>query len=293
MLEGIIIKGIGGFYYIKTELGILECKARGKFRKEKLTPVVGDRVCASVVDEAEMTGSLDEILPRKNEFIRPPVANIDQMIITLAVQDPMPNLFLVDKLTVTALAAGVECVICINKIDLDDQKADELYRIYQTTGFRVILSSSVDGTGTDELRGVLQDKVTALAGNSGVGKSSILNGIDSRFQLETGTVSDKIKRGRHTTRHTELFELDFGGYVFDTPGFGSFEVEEIRDSELEFLFPEFAPYLGTCRFQGCRHISEPDCAVKQALADGAVSASRYESYQELYNKLKDIKEWMR
>lgn len=293
MLEGIIIKGIGGFYYIKTELGILECKARGKFRKEKLTPAVGDRVCVSVVDEAEMTGSLDEILPRKNEFIRPPVANIDQMIITLAVQDPMPNLFLVDKLTVTALAAGVECVICINKIDLDDQKADELCQIYQTTGFRVILSSSVDGTGTDELRGVLQDKVTALAGNSGVGKSSILNGIDSRFQLETGTVSDKIKRGRHTTRHTELFELDFGGYVFDTPGFGSFEVEEIRDSELEFLFPEFSPYLGTCRFQGCRHISEPDCAVKQALADGAVSVSRYESYQELYNKLKDIKEWMR
>lgn len=292
-LEGVIVKGIGGFYYIQTERGLIETKARGKFRNQNVAPIVGDRVRVRLMDEAEMTGSLDEILPRKNSFIRPPVANLDQIVITFAAAEPEPNLRLVDKLTVTALAAGVACVICINKIDIAEEKARELAKIYRMAGFPVILSSSVSGVGAEELRSVLSGRVTAFAGNSGVGKSSILNGLTDGETLETGKISGKIKRGRHTTRHVELFALPAGGYVFDTPGFSSFEVEGLRVSELETYFPEFAPYLGGCRFTGCAHISEPNCPVKDALAEGKIHASRYESYCELYQMLKQVKEWMK
>ncbi len=293
MLDGIIVKGIGGFYYIKTELGIVEAKARGKFRSKSLTPIVGDKVKVSIVDEAELKGSLDEILPRKNSFIRPPVANLDQIIITFAAKDPEPNLRLVDKLSVTALAADVSCAVCINKTDIAPKEAQELAEIYRQTGFAVILSSSETGEGKEELKELLKGKVTAFAGNSGVGKSSILNSLIGDEQMETGTISDKIKRGRHTTRHVELLELPFGGYAFDTPGFSSFEVEGLRAADLENYFPEFSSYLGGCRFAGCAHINEPDCPVKDALNEGKISKSRYESYIELYDTLKQVKEWMK
>lgn len=293
MLDGVIIKGIGGFYYIRTERGIVETKARGKFRNKSLIPIVGDRVKVSITDEAELKGSLDEIMPRKNSFIRPPVANIDRIIITFAAKDPEPNLRLVDKLTVTALSAGVSPAICINKVDIAPKEAEELAEIYRLAGFPVVLSSSVTGEGKDELIELISGKVTAFAGNSGVGKSSILNGILGGEQMETGSISDKIKRGRHTTRHVELLQLPFGGYAFDTPGFSSFEVEGLKASELERYFPEFDEYLGGCRFGGCAHINEPDCAVKDALSEGKIAMSRYESYCELYDTLKQVKEWMK
>lgn len=293
MLDGLIIKGIGGFYYIRTECGVVEAKARGKFRNKSLTPIVGDRVRVSITDEAGMKGSLDEILPRKNSFIRPPVANLDQIVITFAVKEPEPNLRLVDKLTVTALAAGVDCIICVNKIDIAPEEAKELAKVYETAGFPVVLSSSVSGEGADALRKMLAGKVTAFAGNSGVGKSSILNSILGGERMETGSVSEKIKRGRHTTRHVELLALPDGGYAFDTPGFSSFEVEGLKASELEKYFPEMQSYLGGCRFTGCAHINEPDCPVKEALSEGKISQSRYESYSELYEMLKQVKEWMK
>lgn len=292
MPEGVIVKGIGGFYYIQTESGLIETKARGKFRNRNIIPIVGDRVCVSLGAE-EGKGSLDEILPRKNFFIRPPVANLDQIVITFAAKDPEPNLRLVDKLSVTALAAEVLCVICINKIDIAPKEAEELAEVYQQAGFSVILSSSVSGEGTGELKKILKDKVTAFAGNSGVGKSSILNELTDGKGLEMGNISEKIKRGKHTTRHVELMPLPFGGYAFDTPGFSSFELAGVRATELEQYFPEFEPFLGACRFTGCAHVNEPDCPVKNALSEGKISRSRYESYCELYEDLKKIKEWMK
>lgn len=293
MLEGVIVKGIGGFYYIRTEQGVYEAKARGKFRSRGLIPIVGDRVCISVTDEAEKKGSLDEILPRKNSFIRPPVANLDRIIITFAPKDPEPNLRLVDKLTLTALAAGVSCGICINKTELDPERAKELAEIYKKAGFPVLLISAKEGFGKEELAALLKDKVTAFAGNSGVGKSSILNGLLGGEAMETGSISEKIKRGRHTTRHVELLALPFGGFAFDTPGFSTFELEGVTAQELAGYFPEFAAYPESCRFAGCAHISEPDCAVKEALSEGKIAMSRYESYCELYETLKQIKEWMK
>ena len=292
MPEGVIVKGIGGFYYIRTECGLIEAKARGKFRSQNIVPIVGDRVRVSPGAE-EGKGSLDEILPRKNSFIRPPVANLDQIMITFAAKEPEPNLRLVDKLTVTALASGVSCIICINKIDVAPKESETLAEIYRSAGFPVILSSSVSGAGKTELVEILRGKVTALAGNSGVGKSSILNELTDGERMETGNISEKIKRGRHTTRHVELIELPFGGYAFDTPGFSSFELAGVRAAELEQYFPEFEPFLGKCRFSGCAHVNEPDCAVKEALAQGVLSESRYESYCELYEDLKKIKEWMK
>ncbi len=293
MLEGVIVKGIGGFYYIRTEQGLYEAKARGKFRSRGMIPMVGDRVYMSVTDETEKKGSLDEILPRKNSFIRPPVANIDHIVITFAAKDPEPNLRLVDKLTLAALSAGAECSICINKTDLFPERAEELAATYRSAGFFVICTSATEGTGKEGLCKLLKGKVSAFAGNSGVGKSSILNGLLDGEQMETGSISEKIKRGRHTTRHVELLSLPFGGFAFDTPGFSSFDTPEIKAAELERYFPEFAPYLGECRFAGCAHINEPDCAVKQALDSGRIAKSRYESYTEFYDTLKQIKEWMK
>lgn len=292
MPEGVIVKGIGGFYYIQTEQGLIETKARGKFRSQNMIPIVGDRVRVSLGAEPGK-GSLEEILPRKNAFIRPPVANLDQIVITFAAKEPEPNLRLVDKLSVTALAAKVDCVICINKTDIAPTESQHLAEIYRGAGFPVVLSSNVNGEGREELKRLLSGKVTAFAGNSGVGKSSILNELTGGETMETGGISEKIKRGKHTTRHVELLELPFGGYAFDTPGFSSFELNGIRAEELEQYFPEFEAYLGRCRFKGCAHKKEPDCPIREALERGTVSASRYESYCELYDEMKKIKEWMR
>lgn len=288
MLKGTIVKGIGGFYYVQTEEGLIECRARGRFRKDGESPVVGDLVTVKPTLEDAQKGSLEEILPRKNVFIRPPVANIDQLVVTLAVTSPAPNLRLVDRLTVSAEAMGVTPVICINKVDLDSAMAHSIAAIYEKTGYRVILSSRCEDMGLIELKEILQDKITALAGNSGVGKSSIINRLGAGFALETGSVSEKTQRGRHTTRHTELFKLPFGGYVFDTPGFSAYGIENITKESLSSFFPDIARHEGGCRFSGCAHVAEPDCSVKEALMAQKIAPERYESYVALYNEAKEL-----
>ena len=291
MLKGTIIKGIGGFYYVKCDDGIYSCRARGKFRKESLTPIVGDIAHIEVTDKGKKEGYVIEILPRKNELFRPQVSNIDLLLITFATQNPEPSLALIDKLTVTAEARGIPVAICINKCDLNPEKAEEYAKIYTTAGFLVLVLSAETGENVEALKDLLKGKTTALAGSSGVGKSSLLNAIGESFNLKTGGVSDKIQRGKHTTRHTELFPLSFGGFVFDTPGFGSFEIENISYRDLPSLFPEIKAFEGGCRFTGCSHIKEPDCSVKDALSEGKIPQSRYDSYTELYEELKKIKEW--
>lgn len=291
LLEGKIIKGIGGFYYVSTADGVFSCRARGKFRKESQTPIVGDTAEIEVTDKEKQEGYVVKILPRKNALFRPQVSNIDQLLITFAVLSPEPSLHLIDKLTVTAAHRNIPCAICINKSDLDEEKAREYKEIYESAGFEVLVCSAETGKNTEKLKEFLKGKTTALAGNSGVGKSSLLNSIGESFNLRTGDVSDKIQRGKHTTRHTELFPLSFGGFVLDTPGFGSFEISDIKHFELTSLFPEIAQFEGNCRFGGCAHIKEPDCSVKEALHEGKIPKSRYDSYTQLYEQLKQIKDW--
>lgn len=291
MIKGTIYKGIGGFYYVKTDDGIYSCRARGKFRKDSLTPMVGDIAEIEVTDNVKKEGYVTKILPRKNQLIRPLVSNIDLLLVTFAAEDPAPSLQLIDKLTVTAASKNIPTAICINKCDLNPEIAKEYAQIYTLAGFRVLTTSALCDENVSELKELLANKTTALAGSSGVGKSSLLNAIGESFNLATGVVSDKIKRGKHTTRHTELFPLSFGGFVFDTPGFGSYEIENITYRDLPSLFPEIKSHEGGCRFSGCSHVKEPDCSVKDALASGKIAKSRYESYVALYEELKKIKEW--
>lgn len=291
-MDGIIIKGIGGFYYVKTEDGeIFSCRARGKFRKDGIVPMVGDFATIDVTDNEKKEGYVVKIKERKNQFVRPPVANIDTLLVTLAVKSPEPNLELIDRLTVTAEAQGVKCAICINKADLDKEEARKLAKEYILAGYKTIIASAETGEGTDELKELLKGRITALAGSSGVGKSSLINAIGESFSLKTGEVSEKILRGKHTTRHTELFPLSFGGFVFDTPGFGSFELSKMMASKLSGLFPEIKKHEGGCRFLGCSHISEPDCSVKDAVENGEIGKKRYESYTKMWEELKDVKDW--
>lgn len=291
MIQGTIIKGIGGFYYIKTDDGIFSCRARGKFRNSSITPTVGDTALIEVTDNEKKEGYVIKILQRKNQLIRPLVSNIDLLLITFAAESPAPSLALIDKLTVSAAAQNIPCAICINKCDLNYDLAKEYAKIYELAGFKVLTVSAETGENVDELKCLLKGKTTALAGSSGVGKSSLLNSIGESFNLATGQVSDKIQRGKHTTRHTELFPLSFGGFVFDTPGFGSFDIENVSYKDLPSLFPEIEKHEGGCRFSGCSHIKEPDCSVKEALEEGKIAESRYESYVLLYEELKKIKEW--
>lgn len=293
MIDGTIMKGIGGFYYVKSisNENIYSCRARGKFRKDGLVPMVGDHVSIEITDPEKSEGYVTEIFPRRNEFFRPPVSNIDLLLVTFAAKDPEPALDFIDKLTVTAMAQKVSCAICINKADLDQSAAESLAEEYRMAGFPVLICSAKTQEGIADLKALLKHKITALAGSSGVGKSSLLNAMGENFVLETGSVSEKIKRGKHTTRHTELFPLSFGGFVFDTPGFGSFEVEKRKAQDLAALFPEIAAHEGCCRFPGCSHISEPDCSVKAALAEGKIGKNRYSSYCSLYESMKNIKDW--
>lgn len=287
-MTGIIIKGIGGFYYVKTaDQCIYECRARGKFRKDKITPMIGDKV--EIETDGEK-GSIVKIFDRRNSLIRPPVANIDKLVIVVAAAVPDPNLFLIDKMLINAEINGIDAVICINKTDL--ASGEKIEQIYEMAGYEVITLSALKNKGIDKLMPVLKDSVTAFAGLSGVGKSSLLNLITGE-NAETGSVSDKILRGRHTTRHVELFELKNGGFILDTPGFSSFEIEGIGANELWEYFPEMRNVSDECKYRGCSHINEPGCKVKELLETGGLYESRYESYKELYNILKEVKEWER
>ena len=287
--SGIITKGIGGFYYVKTADGIIECKARGKFRKDRVLPCVGDRV--TVLLQSETEGSIETIVERTNQLIRPPVANVERLVMVMSVTSPEPDLTMIDKLLVTAESKDIETAICINKTDLDDgNKTAEFRRLYESAGYRVMEVSARNEEGLEDVCAFLKDRVTAFAGNSGVGKSSILQLICER-ELETGTVSEKTERGRHTTRHVELLELPFGGFVLDTPGFSSIELEGIRADELRLLFPEMRDAEGECRFRGCRHIAEPGCRIIDEVSKGKIAKSRYQNYKGLVAELDKIKEW--
>lgn len=285
-MKGRITKGIGGFYYVKVADGtIYECKARGIFRKDNIKPIVGDIVEISVQSGI---GNIEKIEQRKNELIRPSVSNIDILVIVVAAGEPEPNLSLLDKLLVNAEILGIEPIICINKTDVKD--FSYLLEVYQKTGYKVVTASAKNNEGIDALIPYIKGKTSAFAGLSGVGKSTILSLITSS-DMQTGEISEKIKRGKHTTRHVELLELSGGGFVFDTPGFSSFEVNTVPSGELYKYFPEMKSFENMCRFSGCSHINEPDCAVKKELEKGNIAKSRYESYVQIYNQLKNIKEW--
>jgi ribosome biogenesis GTPase len=287
LIPGLIIKGIGGFYYVKTEFGIFECKARGIFRKDSFTPLPGDKVSISISNKDEKVGNIEEILPRESQLIRPAVANVNQIAIVISIKSPQPDFILLDKLLITVEQKEISAVVCINKIDLDKTlEYKKVAEAYQKSGYRVIALSSVEVTGFDELEGALIGKTTVFAGQSGVGKSTILNKVLDSYVMKTGKVSEKIERGKHTTRHAELIELKSGGFVVDTPGFSSFELSGLEVGELQNYYPEFREYFGKCKFTGCRHISEPGCKVRDALEKEIIDGGRYARYVEFCNMLK-------
>lgn len=290
MIEnGLIMKGIGGFYYVETADGIFECKAKGKFRKERIVPLAGDRVKITVRDGGENT--IDEIFERKNCLKRPPVANIDTLMIVVSVTDPAPNTLVIDKMTVLAEKNRIEPVIVITKTDLGS--FDGIMDIYRKTGYRVITVCGKTGVGVDEVKAVLKNRLTAFTGNSGVGKSTLINAVCPELSLETNEISTKLGRGRHTTRQAEIFHAG-GGLVIDTAGFSSldFQGEDIiMKDDLQYYFPEFDRFLGQCRFVSCSHTGDKGCKILEAVEKGEISRSRYDSYMALYNEVKDIKEW--
>ena len=291
MINGKIIKGIGGFYYVDTEKGLYECRARGRFRKNKITPLVGDRVSISVVDEENKKGVVEEIEERDTELVRPPIANVDKALIVFAIKNPSPNLSLLDRFIVLAEKENLEIVIVFTKVDLDTdgELLGELKDIYEVSGYKVISVSNKLKLNIDKIKEELKENTVVFAGPSGVGKSSLLNEVDKNFELKTGEVSDKIKRGKHTTRHAELLKLECGGMVADTPGFSSLTLDDIDESELKEYFIEFDKY-DECRFGSrCIHENEPSCAVKEAVENGDISKKRYESYIQLLNEIRSGK----
>lgn len=292
MAEGIILKALSGFYYVDDGQSITSCRARGKFRHEKQTPLVGDRVRFTPLEAGK--GAVDEILPRKNEFQRPAVANIDQLVIIASQATPVTDPFLIDRVVSIAEGRNCDCIICINKCDLEP--GDDLERIYRQAGFTTLKVSAETGEGIDQLRQLISGKVSAFTGNSGVGKSSILNALEPGIALKTGDISEKLGRGRHTTRHVELFRLSCGAVVADTPGFSSFDTDKMelrRKEELQYTFREFRPYLDQCQFQNCAHIKEKGCVVREAVKNGQIPVSRHQSYIRLYEQAKAIPDWER
>lgn len=286
---GKIMKGIAGFYYVGVaESGVYECKAKGIFRKDKIKPLVGDDVEIEILNEEEKLGNIVKILPRRSELIRPAVANIDQALVIFAAREPKPNLSLLDRFLVIMEKQDVPVIICFNKQDLcDEEEVGRLKEIYEACGYPVVLASAKQGEGIEEIKSRLRGKTTTVAGPSGVGKSSLTNLLQNEVQMETGEISKKLGRGRHTTRHSQIIQIEEDTWLYDTPGFTSFYVEEIEKEELRFYFREFSKYEGTCRFQGCTHTHEPGCMVKNALEEGKISKERYENYLELYGELKE------
>ena len=287
--EGRILRSLSGFYDVQTVEGLITCRARGILRKEGNSPLTGDLVEISV---EKGKGMVEKILPRRNHFIRPAVANVDALVVFAANVNPVTEPFLIDRVAAIAGDQNVPVYLCVNKCDLDP--AIDLVRIYEHAGFPVIRTSAETGEGVEELRALLTGKLTAFTGNSGVGKSSILNRLAPELKLETGAVSEKLGRGRPTTRHVELYRLGEDTYVADTPGFSSFDTDQmelILKENLQYAFPDFGDYLGKCRFDDCSHRREPDCAVRAAVEAGAIEKSRYESYLKLYEKSSQIKAW--
>lgn len=289
-LEGLVRKGVGGFYTVETPEGLFTCMARGKFRKARVSPYAGDRV--RITGEPDGTGALEEILPRRNFLVRPPIANIDQLFIVSSLRDPSSEPLIIDKTIAVAELEGIQPVLVLTKTDLED--AAPLKAVYDLAGVPCLVVSSVTGEGVEQARALLAGKISAFTGNSGVGKSTLLNALFPHFALKTGEVSQKLGRGRHTTREVELYKLEGGGYVADTPGFSTFDIERYRLTDKERLphgFREFAPYLGQCQFTSCSHTCEKGCAILRAVEEGAVAGSRFESYCAMYQEIKDVKQW--
>ena len=292
-MQGKIVKGISGFYYVHVvESGIYECKAKGIFRQQKMKPLVGDDVEIDIISEEKKTGNVAAILPRKNALIRPAVANVDQALLIFAAASPNPNFNLLDRFLVMMGRQDVPVILCFNKCDLiTEEQQQEIASIYEASGCKILFVSAKKELGLKELQEILEGKTTTVAGPSGVGKSSLINLLAPEACMETGEISKKIERGRHTTRHAELIQLKGDGYIMDTPGFSSLYLPEMEKEELQDCYPEFAAFEPYCRFQGCSHISEPDCGVKEALSEGKIHPVRYENYCQLYGKLKDRKKY--
>lgn len=287
------MKGIAGFYYVHVaEAGLYECKAKGLFRKQKIKPLVGDDVELKVLDAGERIGSIERILPRKNSLIRPAVANIDQALVIFAAASPKPNLNLLDRFLLSMAVQHIPAVICFNKQDLAGrEELEQLFDTYRDCGSRVLFTSAATGEGIETVREVIRGRTTALAGPSGVGKSSLTNLLQPKADMETGRISEKIDRGKHTTRHSQLIPIEAGTYLMDTPGFSSLFPADMEKEELKDYFLEFADYAGQCRFLGCNHISEPDCGIKKAVSEHKISRSRYDNYVLLYEELKEKKRY--
>jgi len=286
---GRIIRSLSGFYEVRTAEGMVTCRARGSLRRIQVTPLTGDLVEITL---EKGKGMVEKVLPRKNQFVRPAVANVDALVVFAANTNPVTEPFLIDRVAAIAGDQEVDVILCVNKCDLDP--AEDLIRIYTHAGFKVIAASAETGDGVETLREMIRGKLTAFTGNSGVGKSSILNRLCPELNLPTGEVSEKLGRGRHTTRHVELYDLGDGTYVADTPGFSSFDTDQmdvILKENLQYAFPDFERYVGACQFRDCTHRKEPGCAVTAAVAAGEIEQSRYDSYLRLYEKASQIKEW--
>lgn len=292
-MNGKIIKGIAGFYYVHVpDMGVYECKAKGIFRKENQKPVVGDDVDMDIINEENKKGNIAKILPRRNQLIRPAVANISQAVVIFSVVKPEPNLALLDRFLIMMEQQNIPCRICFNKADLaTKEQIESLQKEYEASGYPVLFVSAKEQTGLEELRKWLADKTSTVAGPSGVGKSSLINRLQDEVCMETGNISEKIERGKHTTRHAQLISLGENSYIMDTPGFSSLEIPKMEKEDLRFCYPEFTEYENTCKYLGCMHVSEPGCAVKEALAEGVIGKNRYANYVQFFDELKNRKKY--